>query len=387
MIFRLERCGMKFAHIADLHIGKRVHDFSMLEDQRYILEEMLRIFDEEKVDGVLIAGDVYDKTVPSAEAVQVFDDFITKLAKMEMPIYMISGNHDSAERLAFGAQLFENDGVYISPVYEGEVKKVEVEDVYGTVNIWLLPFLKPATVRHALQREDINTYEEGIVAALQGCEIDTEQRNILVAHQFVTGADRSDSEETSVGGLDNVSAEVFEDFDYVALGHIHRAQKMGRETLRYSGTPLKYSFSEADHKKSVTILELLEKGRVEIHVVPLVPRRDMRKMRGTYMEVTAKDAYTEENKMDYLQITLTDEEDVPGALQKLRTVYSNLMRLEYDNARTRENREVQAVEAQEQKSELELFEEFYELLNNESMKDEQVEFVEKLIQDLKEVRV
>lgn len=378
---------MKFAHIADLHIGKRVHDFSMLEDQRYILEEMLRIFDEEKVEGVLIAGDVYDKTVPSAEAVQVFDDFITKLAKMEMPIYMISGNHDSAERLAFGAQLFENDGVYISPVYEGEVKKVEVEDVYGTVNIWLLPFLKPATVRHALQREDINTYEEGVVAALQGCEIDTEQRNILVAHQFVTGADRSDSEETSVGGLDNVSAEVFEDFDYVALGHIHRAQKMGRETLRYSGTPLKYSFSEADHKKSVTILELLEKGRVEIHVVPLVPRRDMRKMRGTYMEVTAKDAYTEENKMDYLQITLTDEEDVPGALQKLRTVYSNLMRLEYDNARTRENREVQAVEAQEQKSELELFEEFYELLNNESMKDEQVEFVEKLIQDLKEVRV
>ena len=378
---------MKFAHIADLHIGKRVHDFSMLEDQRYILEEMLRIFDEEKVDGVLIAGDVYDKTVPSAEAVQVFDDFITKLAKMEMPIYMISGNHDSAERLAFGAQLFGNDGVYISPVYEGEVKKVEVEDVYGTVNIWLLPFLKPATVRHALQREDINTYEEGVVAALQGCEIDTEQRNILVAHQFVTGADRSDSEETSVGGLDNVSAEVFEDFDYVALGHIHRAQKMGRETLRYSGTPLKYSFSEADHKKSVTILELLEKGRVEIHVVPLVPRRDMRKMRGTYMEVTAKDAYTEENKMDYLQITLTDEEDVPGALQKLRTVYSNLMRLEYDNARTRENREVQAVEAQEQKSELELFEEFYELLNNESMKDEQVEFVEKLIQDLKEVRV
>ena len=378
---------MKFAHIADLHIGKRVHDFSMLEDQRYILEEMLRIFDEEKVDGVLIAGDVYDKTVPSAEAVQVFDDFITKLAKMEMPIYMISGNHDSAERLAFGAQLFENDGVYISPVYEGEVKKVEVEDVYGTVNIWLLPFLKPATVRHALQREDINTYEEGVVAALQGCEIDTEQRNILVELQFVTGAVRSYSEETSVGGLDNVSAEVFEDFDYVALGHIHRAQKMGRETLRYSGTPLKNSFSEADHKKSVTILELLEKGRVEIHVVPLGPSRYMRKMRGTYMEVTAKDAYTEENKMDYLQITLTDEEDVPGALQKLRTVYSNLMRLEYDNARTRENREVQAVEAQEQKSELELFEEFYELLNNESMKDEQVEFVEKLIQDLKEVRV
>ena len=378
---------MKFAHIADLHIGKRVHDFSMLEDQRYILEEMLGIFAEERVDGVLIAGDVYDKTVPSAEAVQLFDSFITKLAKMEIPVYMISGNHDSAERLAFGAELFEDNHVYISQVYEGEVKKVEVEDVYGPVNVWLLPFLKPATVRHALQREDINTYEEGVVAALQACEIDTKQRNILVAHQFVTGADRSDSEETSVGGLDNVSAEVFEDFDYVALGHIHRPQKMGRETLRYSGTPLKYSFSEADHKKSVTIVELQEKGRTEIHIVPLVPRRDLRKMKGTYMEVTARDAYTEENQMDYLQITLTDEEDVPGALQKLRTVYPNLMRLEYDNARTRENREVQAVEAQEQKSELELFEEFYELLNNKSMKEEQVEFVEKLIQDLKEVRV
>ena len=262
-----------------------------------------------------------------------------------------------------------------------------LKDQYGPISVYLLPFLKPAAVRHALQRDDINTYEEGVMAALQECEIDTTQRNVLVAHQFVTGADRSDSEETWVGGLDNVSAEVFKDFDYVALGHIHRPQKMGRETLRYSGTPLKYSFSEADHKKSVTIVELLEKGNVRVSTVPLIPRRDMRKLRGTYMDVTAKDHYTAENKMDYLQITLTDEEDVPGALQKLRTVYPNLMRLEYDNKRTRENREVQAVEAQEQKSELQLFAEFYELLNNEPMKEEQTEFVEKLIQDLKEVRV
>ena len=372
---------MKFAHIADLHIGKRVHDFSMLEDQRYILDQMLGIFVEQEVDGVLIAGDVYDKTVPSAEAVQLFDEFITRLAKEKIPVYMISGNHDSAERLSFGAKLFESSGVY-----NGEMKRIELEDQYGPVSVYLLPFLKPATVRHALQREDINTYEEGVVAALQECEIDRLQRNILVAHQFVTGANRSDSEETSVGGLDNVSAEVFEGFDYVALGHIHRPQKMGRETLRYSGTPLKYSFSEADHKKLVTIVELLEKGNVEISMVPLVPMRDMRKMRGTYMEVIAKESYTAENKMDYLQITLMDEEDVPGALQKLRTVYPNLMRLEYDNKRTRENREVQAVEAQEQKSELELFGEFYELLNNEPMKEEQAEFVEKLIQDLKEAR-
>ena len=376
---------MKFAHIADLHIGKRVHDFSMLEDQRYILDQMLEIFEEQCVDGVLIAGDVYDKVVPSAEAVQLFDEFITRLAKLKIPVYMISGNHDSAERLSFGAKLFESNDIYISQVYDGKVKKVGLEDEYGLVNVYLLPFLKPATVRHALQRDDIESYEDGVMAALQECEVDASQRNVLVAHQFVTGADRCDSEEASVGGLDNVSAEVFDEFDYVALGHIHRPQKMGRETLRYSGTPLKYSFSEVEHKKSVTIVELLEKGSVQISTVPLVPLRDMRKVRGTYMEVTAKESYTAENKMDYLQITLTDEEDVPGALQKLRTIYPNLMRLEYDNKRTRENREVQAVEAQEQKSELELFGEFYELLNNEPMKEEQTEFMEKMIQDLKGV--
>lgn len=376
---------MKFAHIADLHIGKRVHDFSMLEDQRYILDQMLGIFEEQRVDGILIAGDVYDKVVPSAEAVQLFDEFITRLAKLKMPVCMISGNHDSAERLSFGAKLFESSDIYISQVYDGKVKKVGLEDEYGLVNVYLLPFLKPATVRHVLQRDDIESYEDGVMAALQECEVDASQRNILVAHQFVTGADRCDSEETSVGGLDNVSAEVFDKFDYVALGHIHRPQKMGRETLRYSGTPLKYSFSEVDHKKSVTIVELLEKRNVQINTVPLVPVRDMRKVRGTYMEVTAKESYTAENKMDYLQITLTDEEDVPGALQKLRTIYPNLMRLEYDNKRTRENRKVQAVEAQEQKSELELFGEFYELLNNEPMKEEQTEFMENLIRGLKEV--
>ena len=376
---------MKFAHIADLHIGKRVHDFSMLEDQRYILDQMLGIFEEQRVDGILIAGDVYDKVVPSAEAVQLFDEFITRLAKLKVPVYMISGNHDSAERLSFGAKLFESNDIYISQVYDGKVKKVGLEDEYGLVNVYLLPFLKPATVRHALQRDDIESYEDGVMAALQECEVDASQRNVLVAHQFVTGADRCDSEEASVGGLDNVSAEVFDEFDYVALGHIHRPQKMGRETLRYSGTPLKYSFSEVEHKKSVTIVELLEKGNVQISTVPLVPLRDMRKVRVTYMKVTAKESYTAENKMDYLQITLTDEEDVPGALQKLRTIYPNLMRLEYDNKRTRENREVQAVEAQEQKSELELFGEFYELLNNEPMKEEQTEFMEKMIQDLKGV--
>ena len=385
---------MKLFHLSDLHIGKRVNEFSMLEDQKYILGQILKAAKEHQPEGIILAGDIYDKPVPAAEAVQVFDDFLTSLNEMGLPVFMISGNHDSPERVSYGGRLMKKSGIYVAPVYEGKTEKVEFTDEYGKVCIHLLPFIKPAVVRHAFEggefekeAEAVCDHQSAVKMAVSHMDIDTDVRNVLIAHQFVTGAMRCESEEVSVGGLDNVDASVFDDFDYVALGHIHRPQKMGRETLRYSGTPLKYSFSEADHKKSVTVVELLEKGNVTVSTVPLIPRRDMRKLRGTYMDVTAKDHYTAENKMDYLQITLTDEEDVPGALQKLRTVYPNLMRLEYDNKRTRENREVQAVEVQEQKSELELFEEFYELLNNEPMKEEQTEFVEKLIQDLKEVRV
>ena len=382
MIFRLERCGMKFGHIGDLHIGKRVHDFSMLEDQRYILDQMMKIFEEQKVDGVLIAGDVYDKTVPSAEAVQLFDEFITGLAKAEIPVYMISGNHDSAERLSFGAKLFESSDIYISQVYDGEMKRIVLEDQYGPISVYLLPFLKPAAVRHALQRDDINTYEEGVMAALQECEIDRTQRNVLVAHQFVTGASRCESEEVSVGGLDQIGAEVFDVFDYVALGHIHSPQHIGRETLRYCGTPLKYSFSEAEQKKSVVVLEIKEKGDIFIEKVPLKPLRDLRKIRGTYMELMSKDFYEGTETEDYLQITLTDEEDVPDGMAKLRTVYPNLMQLVYDNSRTRQSRQVEVTEHVEQKSEMELFEEFYEIQNNQPMSEEQQDFVRELMEEL-----
>ena len=362
---------MKFAHIADLHIGKRVHDFSMLEEQKYILKEMLEIFRKEQIDAVLICGDVYDKTVPSAEAVQVFDRFLTALAKQKITVYMISGNHDCVQRLSFGASLFENSGIYIAQVYDGKIRKVTAEDRYGRINIYLLPFIKPATVRYALGREDIATYQEAVKAALEECTVDEAERNILIAHQFVTGAVRSDSEEVSVGGVDNVDGSLFDRFDYVALGHIHRPQKIARETLRYSGTPLKYSFSEAEHRKSVTIVGCLEKENIRIHTVPLIPEHDMRKLKGSYMQVTSSEVYTAQNKNDYIQITLTDEEDIPQALEKLRCVYPNLMRLEYDNRRTRENREIQAARVQEKKSELELFGEFYEMVNNEPMKKEQ----------------
>ncbi|MCD7867819.1 MAG: exonuclease SbcCD subunit D [Clostridiales bacterium] len=378
---------MKLVHISDLHIGKRVHEFSMLEDQKYILEQILDIIRREAADGVLLAGDIYDKTVPSAEAVQTVDHFLTELSRDGFPVYMVSGNHDSPERLSFGAELLAESRIYISPVYDGKIQCVTAKDEYGPVNIYLLPFLKPAVVRHALEGThpcEITTYQEALEAALGQVEPDVSLRNVLVAHQFVTGAGRSDSEEVSVGGLDNVDGAVFAPFDYVALGHIHNPQYVGRETVRYSGTPLKHSFSEAPYGKSVTVVELREKGNLTVRTVPLVPLRDMRVLRGTYLEVTDRKAYTPENKEDYLQIVLTDEEDVPNGMEKLRTIYPNLMRLTYDNRRTRENRELRASDPRENKSELELFEEFYEQVNNEPICEEQRAFLEKMIREIQE---
>lgn len=381
---------MKFLHISDLHIGKRVNEFSMTEDQKYILNQILRIAEQERAEAVLIAGDVYDKSMPSAEAVQIFDWFLTGLADLGKTVIAVSGNHDSPERIAFGGELMRGRGVYVSPVYRGEALEVALRDEYGDISVHLLPFLKPATLRHALegrQEEEENrlpeSYQEALEIAVKRMEIDVKKRNILVAHQFVTGAGRCDSEEVSVGGLDNVDASVFDDFDYVALGHIHSPQSVGRETVRYCGTPLKYSFSEAEQEKSVTVLEMAEKGDVVLSTVPLVPLRDMRKIRGSYGEVMSRSFYQDTNTEDYVQITLTDEEDIPDGLQKLRTVYPNLMQVAYDNSRTRQDRTVEAAEQAERKSELELFGEFFELQNNQPMSAEQAAYMEKLIADLK----
>ena len=377
---------MKLLHISDLHIGKRVNEFSMIEDQKYILRKILAIADDQQADGVMIAGDIYDKPVPSAEAVQVFDWFLTELADRGKQVYAVSGNHDSAERIAFGAQLMSGRGVYVSPVYHGNTARFTIQDSYGELCIYLLPFIKPAVVRHALENApDMEgktlpeSYHDAVKLAVERMDVDNSKRNILIAHQFVTGAGRCDSEEVSVGGLDNVDADVFDAFDYVALGHIHSPQHLKRETVRYCGTPLKYSFSEADQEKSVTVVELKEKGNVRISTIPLVPLHDMRRIRGTYLEVTALSFYQNTDTEDYVQITLTDEEDIPDGLQKLRIIYPNLMRLEYDNSRTKQSRIIERAEEIEQKSELELFAEFYELQNNQEMSAEQAAFVEQLI--------
>ena len=370
---------MKLIHLSDLHLGKRLNEFSMLEDQEYILKKILHIIAEEQPNGVMIAGDIYDKSVPSGEAVKLFDDFLVQLSKQDVSVFLISGNHDSPERIAFGSRLMQKSAVYVSPVYNGHVAPISLEDAFGTVHVFMLPFIKPAHVRRYYPEAEINSYTDALRTAIQHMDLDSNNRNLLITHQFVTGAVRSDSEEISVGGSDHVDAAVFAPFDYVALGHIHRPQMIGKETVRYCGTPLKYSFSEAKHQKSVTVVELAEKGAVTIRTVPLIPKRDMREIKGSYLEVTAKNFYQGSNTEEYLHITLTDEEDIPDALGKLRAIYPNIMKLDYDNQRTRSNMLILGLEDIEQKSPIELFAEFYELQNNQPISENQQNFVSQLI--------
>ena len=371
---------MKFIHLSDLHLGKRVNEYSMLEDQEYILKEIIHIIDAEKPDGVMIAGDVYDKSVPSAEAVQLFDNFLVQLAKRKLEVFVISGNHDSPERMAFGSRIMDAGGIHISPAYQGELVSYSMHDEYGAVDVYLMPFIKPAQVRRFCE-DEITSYTDAVRFVISKLNINAENRNVLVTHQFVTGSVRSESEEISVGGTDNVDADVFEPFDYVALGHLHSPQNCGSERIRYCGTPLKYSFSEARDHKSVTVVELAEKGTVSYRTIDLIPQHDLVELRGTYAELTLKSFYEGTTwQEDYTHITLTDEEDIPDAIGKLRVVYHRLMKLDYDNKRTRTSLEIGGAVDVESKSPLELFSDFYELQNNQPMSPEQSEYMKLLIE-------
>ena len=373
---------MKFVHLSDLHLGKRVNEYSMLEDQEYILTKIINIIDDEKPSGVIIAGDVYDKSIPSAEAVQMFDDFLTRLAKRNLQVFVISGNHDSPERLSFGSRLIDQSGIHISQVYNGQIEPFTMKDEHGVANVYMLPFVKPVHVKR-FSDESIESYTDALRVAIAEMNVNQRERNILITHQFVTGAMRSDSEDVSVGGSDNVDVSVFESFDYVALGHIHSPQNCTSERVRYCGTPLKYSFSEAKDKKSVTVVELAEKGSLAVKTVQLVPLRDMVEIKGKYDEITLKSFYENTSyQEDYIHITLTDEEDVVDAIGKLRTVYHNLMKLDYDNKRTRSVSQVDGAVDVETKTPIELFSDFYELQNNQPMSDVQKAFVEDLIEQV-----
>ena len=370
---------MKIMHLSDLHIGKKVNEYSMLQDQIYILKEILRIIDNEKVETVIIAGDVYDRSLPPNEALELFDEFLYQLSSRNVNVFVISGNHDSPERISYGGRMMTENKIFLSPVYDGNVKPTTLNDDYGEVNFYLLPFIRPADIRRYFPDENIENYTDAVKVAIDNMNVDFSERNILVTHQFVTGAELSESEDIIVGGTDNVSGEVFDGFDYVALGHIHREQTVGKDNIRYCGTPLKYSFSEAKHIKSVTILDFKDKENIEYSKIPLTPLRDMREIRGTYDELTLKSNYENTNVDDYLHITLTDEEDIPDAIGKLRSIYPNIMKLDYDNLRTRGSGIVDAIENIESKSPFELFADLFKQQNNQDMSEEQEEIMRNLI--------
>lgn len=373
---------MKFIHLSDLHLGKRVNEFSMIEDQKYILLQTINIIDDEKPDAVIIAGDIYDKSIPSEEAMLLFDDFLLRLSKRNISVFVISGNHDSSVRLSDHSKLVINQGIYLSPVYDGTLKPVSMEDEYGEINVYMLPFIKPVVVKQYFGDEEILSYTDAVRVAIKHMNVDCNKRNVLVAHQFVLGAATCESEEHIVGGLDSVSSDVFDCFDYVALGHIHGKQYIGRETVRYCGTLLKYSFSEKNHVKSVTVVDIKEKGNIDIREVMLTPRRDLREIKGSYEDITNRKNYEGTNVDDYVHIVLTDEEDVIDAIGKLRTIYPNIMKLSYDNKRTRENNVLTEAGAIEEKSPLELFEDFYSMQNNVSMSPWQTDYVKELIEEI-----
>ena len=375
---------MKFIHLSDLHIGKKVNEFSMLDEQEFILKEIINIINMEKTDFVIIAGDIYDKSVPVIEAVTLFDDFLVDLANLNIPVYIISGNHDSPERLSFGNRLLKSRNIFISSVYNGNILPYTLNDKFGKINIYMLPFIKPIHVKKFFPKEKIENYNDAFKTVINNININKSERNILIAHQFVTGSSASGGEELFVGGLENIDADILSDFDYVALGHIHKSQICGnKEQIRYCGSPLKYSFSEVNDMKSVISVNISEKNNLEIKNITLTPKTDWYEIKGSYEEITLKSFYENKKfKNSFLHIILTDEDDIPNAVNLLRLIYPNLMKLSYDNKRTRENSVFTAVENIKNKSSLTLFNELYEMQNNQPMSDEQKDFIQNLIDDI-----
>lgn len=370
---------MRFIHTSDLHIGKRVNEFSMLEEQKYILGKILEITSELNADGVLIAGDIYDKAVPSAEAVDLFDDFLTKLSELNIPVFIISGNHDSPERLGFARHILKNCNICIAGEFDAEVPKFTYEKNDVPVNVYLLPYLKPAVVNQKLGLQT-HSYDECVRAVLENIDIDKNAKNILLAHQFVTAdtvcPECSDSETRSLGGSDNIDVSAFDAFDYVALGHIHRPQQIGRPTVRYSGSPIKYSFSECNHKKSVTVVDINDD--VAFRQIDLIPKHDMYEFSCKLNELSSRP----EPRTAYVHITLTDEEEIADAVTKVRAVYPNVMLLDFDNSRSGINENGFGISSTDikEKTILELFEDFYKYQNNNSeLNDNQIKILNDII--------
>lgn len=377
---------MKFFHLADLHLGKRVNGFPMIEDQKIILDQILELADTEHPDAVVIAGDVYDKSIPSVEAVNLMDDFLVELVKRKLQVFIISGNHDSAERISYGGRVMEQSGIHISPRISG-CGPIRLDDQYGPLYIYLIPYIHPSVVREAYPEEKVTDWTQAMEVLIRNAHVDPAARNIAVAHQYVTASgvrpEECDSEQKHIGGLDNVDYSVFDAFDYVALGHLHGPQRIGRDTVRYAGSPLKYSFSEEKHKKSVTLVEIKEKGQVEYRQLPLVPARDFKTLRGTFGEVMSPGFTAPLSAEDYYRIILTDEQDVDQALARLRKYfYKNLMDLEYDNTRTRTQSDIDAGEEALEKEPIEVLQELFLKQNGTAMNDFQTQTAARLIEEI-----
>ena len=377
---------MKFFHLADLHLGKRVNGFPMIEDQKIILDQILELADTEHPDAVVIAGDVYDKSIPSVEAVNLMDDFLVELVRRKLQVFVISGNHDSAERVSYGGRVMEQSGIHISPRISG-CGPIRLDDQYGPLYIYLIPYIHPSVVREAYPEEKVTDWTQAMEVLIRNAHVDPATRNIAVAHQYVTASgvrpEECDSEQKHIGGLDNVDYSVFDAFDYVALGHLHGPQRIGRDTVRYAGSPLKYSFSEEKHKKSVTLVEIKEKGQVEYRQLPLVPARDFKTLRGTFSEVMSPGFTAPLSAEDYYRIILTDEQDVDQALARLRKYfYKNLMDLEYDNTRTRTQSDIDAGEEALEKEPIEVLQELFFKQNGTAMNDFQTQTAARLIEEI-----
>ena len=371
---------MKVAHLGDLHLGKSLGEFDLIKDQRYALEQILRIVEKQEADAVLIAGDVYDKAVPSEAATRLLDWFLSELARRKVQAFMISGNHDSDERLNYGSSLFEENGIFISAVFDGTLHGREVSDSFGDVCIWMLPFVKASQVRHFYPDEKIESYEDAVRVVLAHAQIDPSKRNVLIVHQFVAGGgsdpELSGSEGIAVqnvGAVERIGADCFDAFDYVALGHIHSPQKVGRETVRYSGSLLKYSLSEAMNSKSVPVITLGAKGDVKVELVALQPMRDLRHIRGPMKKLLAQENI--ESPGDFIYVTLTDEEIINDAMLIFQQVYPYMVKIDYDNSRTRQIGQVDLAEAADQKSFSELIADFYMQMYNQEISEEEMEIM------------
>lgn len=373
---------MKFLHCSDLHLGRRLHSYSLLEDQAHILDQILQLAQAERVDALLIAGDIYDRNDPSAEAVRLLDQFLIRAADQGIPCLLTAGNHDSPQRVAYGGQLMKSRGVYVSPVLSGPLEPVTLEDKFGPVDVYLLPFLKPAHARAIWPEEQVQDYTQAVKAVLNRSEIDHSRRTVLVAHQFVVSGGKvpgqSDSETLSVGGLDQVDAAAFAGFDYVALGHIHRPQSIGRETVRYSGSPLKYSISELDQQKSVVLVTLERRGVVDMKLLPLAPLRELRRIQGPLERLISPEVSSQANREDYLHVILTDSSPM-DPMQRLNTVYPNVLKL--DLAGTGETAGLPEAEPLEQRDPVQLFAAFFEQQTGRTLDEEDSRLIARLLSE------